>query len=208
MRTLETIRTLKKTDSDGLLDYLIVRQSLMSSYHNHKENMANAGVLVQISLFGAVVTESIWPPDWVADSFSEPEALTFAAYFMLWALVHIHIRWQLANKRAAALWVAGLDSAGRRLLFEKPDIRTLVAKSSDGSQLPRWLRDLLIGLLPVRHYFQMDANTAGLPSFVAKEIEAAFESGSGGDTLETLINATSYALLGIIACKVFLGPTA
>ena len=52
----------------------------------------------------------------------------------------------------------------------------------------------------------MDAGTAGLPKFVANEVESAFKSGSGGGTLEALINITSYALLGIIACKIFLGP--
>ena len=100
MEIIETTRALRKPNSDGLFDYLVIRQGLMSDYHNHKENMANAGILVQISLFGAVVTESIWPPNWVAHNFSTPEAWTFLAYFMLWGLVHIHIRWQLKNKES------------------------------------------------------------------------------------------------------------
>ena len=206
MQIIETTRALRKPNSDGLFDYLVIRQGLMSDYHNHKENMANAGILVQISLFGAVVTESIWPPNWVAHNFSTPEAWTFLAYFMLWGLVHIHIRWQLKNKRAAANWVKGLDNAIRKLLFEKPDARALALDIKSPPRTPRWLRDLIIGLFPVSHYFHMDAGTAGLPKFVANEVESAFKSGSGGDTLEALINITSYALLGIIACKIFLGP--
>lgn len=205
METHQIIRTLKAPNDEGLLEYLIVKQSLMSAYHNHKENMANAGVLVQISLFGAVVTETIWPPDWVAQIFSEPETITFIAYSLLWALIHMHIRWQLANKRAAAHWVSGLDIACRRLLFERPDVKSR-STAKEEKKLPRWLRDLLVGLLPLPLYFQMDANTDGLPCFVAKEVDAALKSKSGGSLLEVLINVTSYALLAIIGSKIFLGP--
>ena len=105
MQIIETTRALRKPNSDGLFDYLVIRQGLMSDYHNHKENMANAGILVQISLFGAVVTESIWPPNWVAHNFSTPEVWTFLAYFMLWGLVHIHSV-KTKNKRCG-LWVKG-----------------------------------------------------------------------------------------------------
>ena len=47
-------------------DYLNNKLERLQGYHNHKENMVNAGFLVQLTLFFTIIMCNIWPPQWMA----------------------------------------------------------------------------------------------------------------------------------------------
>ena len=185
-------------------EYLNLRLELWSGYHHHKENMANAGFLVQMSLFGAIITESIWPPAWVEQVTVLPKLSTFLVYLALWYLIHYYTRWQLVNKRVAAIYVAGFDRAYHAYLQCQGDVDKTPFEVSNASS-SRW-RDFLSGLIFVPGGFvRMDASVNGLPTFIAKEVQQQFLSGSGAQTLEILITYTSIGLMILVGIKVFFG---
>ncbi len=185
-------------------DYLELRLGLWSNYHHHKETMANAGFLAQMGLFGALITEAVWPPDWVSRVTQLPNISTFVVYFVLWYLIHYYTRWQLINKRIAAIYVAGFDRAYRAFLLA-PDAVDKSQFSGAESNSSRW-RNFLSGLFFVPGgYPRMDASVNGLPTFIASEVQRQFRDGSGAETLEVLITYTSIGLMVLVGIKIFLG---
>jgi|TARA_R100001440_G_scaffold32079_2_gene50611 hypothetical protein len=190
---------------DCVKEYISVRLELWVAYHNHKENMANAGFLVQVSLFGAVITKNIWPPEWVARLIELPELATFLVYGMLWFLIHYYTRWQLINKRISAFYVAGFDQAFQALITNAPQSLDLKPYKNEALAPSRW-RNFLAGIIYVpQGYVRMDASVLGLPHFLAVKVKQRFDAGSGADTLEILMTYTSIALLLLVGVKVFFG---
>jgi hypothetical protein len=82
--------------AEKLLEHLI---SENESYHNHKEIMAHAGLLVMLALCGGIISVKEWPPTWVPQLHLSSEWVTFLLFFLLWLLLHIYIRWQLRHRR-------------------------------------------------------------------------------------------------------------
>lgn len=89
-------------------DFLVTRMSQMQSYHNHKETMAHAAILVALALVGALLSATSWPPPWVPAFRIPSKAVAFVGVAVLWLFIHIYMRWQLRNRRAAAIYVAAL----------------------------------------------------------------------------------------------------
>jgi len=190
---------------DRVKEYISVRLELWVAYHNHKENMANAGFLVQISLFGAVITKSIWPPEWVSRLIELPELATFLVYGMLWFLIHYYTRWQLINKRISAFYVAGFDQAFQEMITKDPQSIELKPYQKEALAPSKWL-NFLAGIIYVpKGFVRMDASVFGLPHFLAEKVKDKFDTGSGADTLEILITYTSIGLLILVGVKVFFG---
>lgn len=185
--------------------YLALKLELWQVYHNHKENMSNAGFLVQLSLFGAIISKGIWPPEWVANVIVLPKVATFTVYFMLWFLIHYYTRWQLINKRIAALYFAGYDKAFIYLTTNDLCAEDITINSED-SHKPKWWRDFLSKVIYVPNGFiKMDASVQNLPEFVAREVKSMFNSGSGADSLEILMTYASIVILFIVWLKIFFG---
>jgi len=190
---------------DRVKEYISVRLELWVAYHNHKENMANAGFLVQIGLFGAVITKNIWPPEWVARVIQLPELATFLVYGMLWFLIHYYTRWQLINKRISAFYVAGFDQAFQEMITSDPQNIALEPYRKEAIAPSKW-RNFLAGIIYVpKGFVRMDASVFGLPHFLAEKVKQKFDTGSGADTLEILVTYTSIALLVLVGVKVFFG---
>lgn len=94
-----------KTDrAKHFLEILLNQQEI---YHNHKETMAHAGVLVQIAIAAGILTKEDWPPVWLDYNYY-PAVFTTVGIILIWLLVHIFIRWQLRNRRGAALMYAAI----------------------------------------------------------------------------------------------------
>ncbi|NTU99217.1 hypothetical protein HGA64_04420 [Candidatus Falkowbacteria bacterium] len=194
-----------KMNSDNLKSFLIIKLELWETYHNHKENMANAGFLVQLSLFGSLITQALWPPAWVAKVIALPSLGTFVVYFMLWFLIHYYTRWQLINKRVAAMYYAGFDKA---LLYfsthelTNEDLSTCNATSHTHNKI----RDLISKLIYIPGGFtKMDASVEGLPNFIARDIQKMFKIGSGAESLEMLMTYASIVLMIVAGTKIFIG---
>ena len=92
-------------------EYFMHLEQLSSDYHNHKENMANSGLVVQIGLFAAISSSEIWPPAWMVPipiayvGILAPPQQAWAVYSVLWLAIHLFVRWQLNNRSIAALYV-------------------------------------------------------------------------------------------------------
>ena len=186
-----------------LKDYLTVKIQLWETYHNHKESMANAGFLVQLSLFGSIIAEALWPPKWVSKVIVLPELCTFIVYFLLWFLIHYYMRWQLINKRVAAMYFAGFDQALLYLYMNalnEDDVKMCSDKSHQQSHMKDFISKIFY--IP-GGFIKMDATLYGLPNFVAREIKAKFKSGSGAETLEFLITYASILLMILVGVKIF-----
>ena len=78
-----------------------------SQYHNHKENMAYAIFGLEGAFFIGLSVFSQWPPE-LAKVSSNHLAGLFVA---VWILFHLALRFQLRNRRIAAMFVASYYDA-------------------------------------------------------------------------------------------------
>ena len=95
-------------------EFLADRQS----YHSQKENSAYATFLVEAGLFGALWTTSALG-DFMKAIPSSSLVLPLLVLF-IWSLFHVLLRWQLRNRRIAALQVATLLRALTDHLANRP----------------------------------------------------------------------------------------
>ena len=63
-------------ERNHMTDFLVQRVSRIESYHDHKEKMAHAALLVNLGLVYAVSTTS-WPPPWVPALHMPGKAVAF-----------------------------------------------------------------------------------------------------------------------------------
>jgi hypothetical protein len=77
----------------------------MNSLHDHKENLAHAAMAVMAGLVGAILVMDDWPPDWLDYSYSYfcPKVVASIVFAILWLLIHVYMRWQLRQRRSAAI---------------------------------------------------------------------------------------------------------
>ena len=188
---------------EKLAEFLSVRMELWQSYHNHKESMANAGFLVQLSLFGSIITEGLWPPAWVSKITSLSDFGTFSVYFLLWFLIHYYTRWQLINKRIGALYFSGFEQSF--LYFSTHELTEKDAEiNEEESHKTNKLKNFFGKIIYIPGgYSRMDASVKNFPNFVAKAIKTQFKSGSGAEVLEILMTYLSIILLLIVGIKIF-----
>ena len=73
----------------------------MNSYHDHKENLAHAAILVMGGMVGSILLTAPWPPKWI--TYTCPKLLAFIVFSFLWFLIHLYMRWQLRQRRSAAI---------------------------------------------------------------------------------------------------------
>jgi hypothetical protein len=192
-------------DDTKIQNFLTTKVQLWETYHNHKENMANAGFLVQLSLFGAIMTGGLWPPKWVEKCITMPEIGTFLVYLVLWFIVHYYTRWQLINKRIAALYYAGFSQSF--LYFSTNTLNDDDITIYHGETHKRnKMKDFISKIVYIPGGFaKMDASINNLPMFIAKRIEKQFNNGSGAETLEILITYASFMLVILVGMKIFMG---
>lgn len=190
--------------TEKLSGYLSLNLGHWETYHNHKENMANAGFLVQLSLFGSIISGGLWPPEWVAKVTQLPEIATFVIYLTLWFLIHFYTRWQLINKRVAALYYAGVSQAFLYFVNNELTADDLVL-NNDATHVQSSFKDFISKIIYIPGGFtRMDASVKSMPEFIAREIKSKFLAGSGAETLEILITYTSFLLMVIVGIKIFM----
>lgn len=191
---------------DKLLEHLLADYS---SYHNHKENMAHAILLVQLAVFGAVASTSPWPPAWVSDvtvSFTiSKNWLASLAVFAVWALSHFLLRWQLQRRRWAALRYAGTLRTVRDWALSPPDQSDLEPwKAGRKVRLRAW-RTILDYLLPpigTLENIGSDVSDEGFPKGLVTRITE--QNRTGAVRAEWVLTMGSYLILAGLAIRTFL----
>lgn len=89
------------------------------SYHSQKENSAYAIFLVEAGLFGVLWTTSTLRD--LMDVVPNPPLVVSLLVAFTWCLFHVLLRWQLRNRRIAALQVATLLHAITDHLAKRPE---------------------------------------------------------------------------------------
>lgn len=193
------------TTHDRAWDFLSSHRQLLDGYHHHKENMANAGFIVQLSLFGAVVSPKVWPPAWVEASIVAPATSTWVVYLALWMVLHVYLRWQLQNKRIAAIFIAGIQEALLDWLNDAPSAEDL---NPYGRDLPRsrgWRKLLSHFFVVPGHQVEGDLGLHNYPGFAAARVSKKSREGTGAITHEHLVTYSSWLLLVLATVRIFLG---
>jgi len=123
------------------------------TYHNHKENMAHAGFLLQLGALVAAITANEIPPPWM-NSLLCPKMLTTAALVATWFMTNLFIRWQLRNRRFAALLFAAILATLRDWAVNEPSDEELQPEKSNkpSSEKPCWSNLVLSRILVLIDY--------------------------------------------------------
>lgn len=107
-------------------------------YHSHKETTAHAGVTLQFGLMAGVLSlSSPLPPSWVPSISLSPKFLLVFGFVALWLLFHVFIRWQLRNRRWAAIWNAALTATLRNWAATPPTPADMAPFALQGVQAKR-----------------------------------------------------------------------
>jgi hypothetical protein len=130
--------------AEKFLEYLLAQAD---SYHNHKESMAYAGLLVMLAICGGVLSLDGWPPEWVpCGAFGlSRHLLTLIGVGVLWFIVHLYIRWQFRHRRGAAITYNGALAGLVKWIKDDPAERDLVPSRT---QKPCCLAKILDSLFP------------------------------------------------------------
>ena len=183
-------------------NYLDNKLERLQGYHNHKENMVNAGFLVQLTLFSTIIMRNIWPPQWMVGMEMVSGLSTLIVYVVFWYLLHNFIGWQLQNKRVTALFINGYEKALANLMFlesHKIDasIEEEAKKDSAG-----WFIKFIAGIFPIKKVtISYDMSDKGLPKFITEEIKLSFLKKTGGLFHERLLMFGSLLMLVLSALR-------
>ena len=93
----------------------------MTAYHNEKERMAHNIILLEMALLGAVITAHRW----LFLSNFHYSQVTIIIAIAACLLVHMHLRWQLRNRRLAAIQVAAIQNAMVKCVNTQPTLEEM-----------------------------------------------------------------------------------
>jgi len=129
------------------LDHLLPE---MDSYHNHKESMAHAGLLIMLAIGGGILSLDAWPPKWIPLSLLGSSRYSVASFgtVLLLVLCHIYIRWQLRCRRAAAIMYNGALLALAEWVRREPTKEDLAPYCPQKTSISAELASLLDYIFP------------------------------------------------------------
>jgi len=174
--------------------FLESRMSQMHSYHDHKETMAHAAALVVLGYVGAIISIQTWPPEWVPTVRVSRDTVAMVGAMAVWLLIHVYLRWQLRNRRVAALYVACLLKVLRRWALNPPsqdDLKPYGAVVSERPSVHTWI-DFLVPWPSAR--VPSDEGLEGYPMAMVQEY---LSTKTGAVFAECLVSYGSI-LLGLI----------
>lgn len=142
--------------------------SKSASYHNHKETMAHAGTALQLALMTWLISQKTsFNSCWIENAgLSQNFVLGF--YIVIWSLLHVFIRWQLRNRRTAAIELATYQKTLRKWAYSTPtqdDLVPFCEKPNDKSCIKKFLDHFI----PIKSASpQLDIDKYGFPTDMAK----------------------------------------
>lgn len=89
----------QNTPEEQMAAFLEMRASHVREYHDHKETMAHAALLVSLTLVAGIVSACPWPPSWAVNLRVSRTVLMVG---LIWLGIHVYMRWQLRKRRHAA----------------------------------------------------------------------------------------------------------
>ena len=176
-----------KKDEDQfsyLWKYTELTLSSQNSYHHHKERMAYFAFLLSATLCTWVITSTTFPPTWIVDFLGYPSGtlVVLMVFICVWFLLHQYIKWQLMNRRLAALSVAALSRALRSWSVKRPSNNQLRVASK---------QEIEVFLKDHAHLNIGDIKIAGTPYPLLKFILEQHEHGTGATKAENIMIASN-----------------
>lgn len=184
--------------AEGASQILVGLLSTINGYHNHKEDMAYSGFAVYIGLMGAILVSSTWPPKLVSAPVLDT-GIAILGLVLIFIFCFLFIRWQLENRRIAAIRSTGIQN----LLFKwaacPPTDNDLLPASEpekEYKQQIRLWRKLLHILYPQKTVaIQIDVVEESMPTCLANEFDRLIRTGENGLTQERFMVGIGWLLL-------------
>lgn len=184
------------SDKDEKFAYAFL--SDRESYHSHKETSAYTIFAVEAAFFGALITT-----DWftkILGTTCSPKLIAFTFIVPIWVLVHIFMRWQLTNRRIAALQVGTILTA---LLDHLKGVEEASkvdhATQHSGEKITRKMRLLNLFVPVYSATVKGDLDLKSFPDWYMKRYVAFQEKGTGALTGEW------FPTIGSLLIIVYLG---
>jgi hypothetical protein len=189
--------------TDWTEKYISIVLNDLSVYHNHKETMAHAAFLLQVALFGAIMSIDKWPPSWVpiislpGNYYLPSMTVAFLGFFLVWLIIHIFIRWQLRKRRWAAIQFAGIMRVIRKWINDPPTAEDLKPYKGEKTTLSNFdLLDFLIILPKAKIASDLDLN--GELSGIVEGIKEQSKTGTGAVRAERILTYGSFLILAFV----------
>jgi len=176
--------------AEKLVEHLIAE---MEIYHGHKETTAH-----------------VWPPDWVPGLSLVlcPRRMAFLGLSVLWGLLHVYIRWQLRNRRAAAITQGGALRALAEWVAREPSNNDLERYSPEekGCTLPRAIGARLATLLDYVFPFpwatlHYDVGKKNYPKWLGDALRQQEQDRTGAIKGEWLVTIGSFFIFFVTAVR-------
>ncbi len=166
-----------------------------STYHDHKETMAHAAILVSLGLVAGVVATPAWD-SWAPSVDLSQRLIATVGVVLAWFLLHLYIRWQLRNRRIAAMSARAYRRVLRTWETSRPTPADLQPndKPLGCSSVKRTIDKWIFPLDGTIREEDLDEGFVGLRRVIVKEFEAA---STGASNAERLVSIGSL-LLGVV----------
>ena len=159
-------------------------------YHNHKETMAHACVVLELLILGWTVTER------GEEVLSSSWGLWIVV--VIWLLIHIYMRWELRYRRWAAIQVNAMQATLQRWALKRPEPDEFLP-NPDLAPAPCCLWVLLDFFVPCFKGTKVNKRLGeNLAKGFAEELALAERDTWGLYGVEWIVTAASFLILGAI----------
>lgn len=187
-----------KEQVDRVIELLELRLDHMQGYHDHKETMAHAALLVALAVAGFVLTSSEWPPKWVPPIYIPAKWVALLGLTVVWLAIHWYLRWQLRNRRFAAQLDACLMNILRKWAVTQPS-KDEINPATQGMEPPSGVYLLLDFFYPLeKAAVPGDEGLKGYPMAVVTEFA---ETPTGAFQAERVVSLANLLLFALVAAR-------
>ncbi len=166
-------------------------------YHNHKERNGYVAFIVYLGFFASALLAGEWP---LHHEHIIPDCITIFCVSVIWIYALIFMKWQLRNRRIAAIYVAAAQETLAQLLSDtippnklKPS-NTISSESKDKTKnniykINRWVYLFLDHIWPinVHRFISVDVDPIQYPLCLAESIKRRYNKGTGAIVHERLL---------------------
>ena len=185
---------LSADDKNQMRSYVLAVHERFADFRDSKETMAFAGLAVFLGAVSTALVSRDWPP-----VFAQGRPwLVILAFAVLWLLVAVYLRYQLRNRRWAALRVAGCDWLLAEWLPESPQAMAKAKSTPARPPTPSSFVLALDVLWPLRRaVVAIDPKLEVYPTEIEESWLRAGERSTAALSLEYIIHATGW--IGFVA---------
>ena len=182
---------------ERLRKFVEFRASDFSSYHDHKETMGHAAVVVQGALFVTAMQGDVWR------LLCDYGVWGFGFFTTFWMLIHVYMRWQLRLRRFAAIqWDGIVRTLAWCATNEEIPQQALKHYEVEERGEPHGLNELADMLFPIfAGGLRWDHNAWGYPLRLTEELKAVHNPGNWNRLGEWIPTGASLLMFVGVVCR-------